>query len=281
MPAESKKTALVLCGGGAQGAAEIGFYQAMVELGVRPDCIIGTSVGALNGAFIACGMDISRMKEIWADISGRKLYRLNPELLWKWGNASSLFKPTGLKRFLKKQLPIDTFEELEIPLTVVATDLQEARSVYLEEGPLLPALLASSAIPVYFPPQLMNGDQLVDGGITNNIPIDKAYEKGADTIYCMLSECRHQFSHSVNGLFNMIIRTAQVSQHQKLRNDIRRIADDTELYLLDLCITTRLTSVLDFSKTEMIIEEAYRFSKRALEQGYGCQPLPVEPSGSH
>ena len=100
MPAESKKTALVLCGGGAQGAAEIGFYQAMVELGVRPDCIIGTSVGALNGAFIACGMDISRMKEIWADISGRKLYRLNPELLWKWGNASSLFKPTGLKRFL-------------------------------------------------------------------------------------------------------------------------------------------------------------------------------------
>src|SRR5699024_4702154 len=175
-----------------------------------------------------------------------------------------------------KQLPVETFEELEIPLTVVATDLQEARSVYLEEGPLLPALMASSALPVYFPPQVMNGDQLVDGGITNNIPIDKAYEKGANTIYCMLSECRHQFSHSVNGLFNMIIRTAQVSQHQKLRNDIRRIADDTELFLLDLCITTRLTSVLDFSKTEMIIEEAYRFSKRALEQGYGCQPLPIE-----
>ena len=173
-------------------------------------------------------------------------------------------------------MPVKTFEELDIPLAVVATDLQEARSVYLEEGPLLPALMASTAIPVYFPPQAMNGDQLVDGGITNNIPIDKAYEKGADTIYCMLSECRHQFSHSVSGLFNMVIRTAQVSQHQKLRNDIRRIADDTELYLLDLCITTRLTSVLDFSKTEIIIEEAYRFAKRALEQGYWCVPLPVK-----
>jgi NTE family protein len=164
---------------------------------------------------------------------------------------------------------------------VVATDLQEARSVYLEEGPLLPALLASSAIPVYFPPQVMNGDQLVDGGITNNIPIDKAYEKKAHTIYCMLSDCRHQFSNSVEGLYNMLIRTAQVSQHEKLRNDIQEIAANTELYLLDLCINTRLTSVLDFSKTEIIIEEAYRFSKRALEQGYGCQPLPVEPFGSH
>jgi NTE family protein len=94
----------------------------------------------------------------------------------------------------------------------------------------------------------------------------------------MLSECRHQFSQSVTGLFNMVIRTAQVSQQQKLRNDIRRIADDTELYLLDLCINTRLTSVLDFSKTEMIIEEAYRFAKRALEQGYGCVPLPIKES---
>lgn len=270
--------ALVLCGGGSQGAAEIGFYQAMVEMDIKPDFIIGTSVGALNGAFIASGMDIPEMKEIWAEISRHKLYRFNPELLWKWDNASSLFKPTGLKRFLKKRLPVKTFKELDIPLTVVATDLQKAESVYLDEGPLLPALMASSALPVYFPPQVINGDQLVDGGITNNIPIDKAYEKNADTIYCMLSECRHQFSRSVHGLFNMIIRTALVKQHQKLRNDIQKITGDAELYLLDLCITTQLTGMLDFSKTEIIIEEAYRFSKRALEQGYGCAPLPIEAS---
>jgi NTE family protein len=122
----------------------------------------------------------------------------------------------------------------------------------------------------------MNGDQLVDGGLTNNIPVDKAYENGADTIYCMLSDCRHHFSHSVHGLFNMIIRSAQASQHQKLRNDIKKIAEETDLYLLDLCINTRLNSILDFSKTETIIEEAYLFAKRALEQGYGCRPLPVE-----
>lgn len=270
------QTALVLCGGGAQGAAEIGFYQAMVEHGIKPDFIIGTSIGAVNGAFIASGLEIEELKELWNGISTQKLYRFNPELLWKGGNASSLFKPTGIKQFLKKNLPVDTFEELEIPLKVVATDLQKAGSVYLDEGPLLPALMASSAIPVYFPPQNMNGRQLIDGGITNNIPIDKAYEMGAETIYCMLSECRHQFSNSVKGLYNMVIRTAQVNQHQKLRNDIREIAENSELYLLDLCINTKLTSVLDFSKTEMIIEEAYQFSKRALEQGYGCVPLPVE-----
>jgi NTE family protein len=270
--------ALVLCGGGAQGAAEIGFYQAMVELGIKPDFIVGASVGALNGAFIACGMDISRMKEIWMELSGYKLYRFNPELFWKWGNAPSLFKPTGLKRFLEKRLPVDTFEELEIPLTVVATDLQTARSVYLEKGLLLPALMASSALPVYFPPKRINEHQLVDGGITNNIPVDNAYEQGADSIYCILTDCRHRLSHTVGGLFNMIIRTAQVKQYQKLRTDVQKIAQNTNLYLLDLCINTHLTSMLDFSKTEVIIEEAYRFSKRALEQGYGCVPLPIESS---
>jgi NTE family protein len=137
---KSEKTALVLCGGGAQGTAEIGFYQAMVKLGIEPDFIIGTSVGALNGAFIASGLAIPHLKEIWVEISGRKPYRFNPELLWKGGRASSLFKPTGLKRFLTQRLPVETFEERDIPLTVVATDLQKAGSVYREEGPLLPAL---------------------------------------------------------------------------------------------------------------------------------------------
>tara|TARA_R110002124_G_scaffold287013_1_gene469687 strand:- start:63 stop:893 length:831 start_codon:yes stop_codon:yes gene_type:complete len=274
---QSKKNiALVLCGGGAQGAAEIGFYQAMVELGIKPDFIVGTSAGALNGAFIASGIEIPRLKKIWREISNTKLYRLNPELLWKWGNVSSLFKPNGLRRFLKERLPVATFEELDIPLTVVATDLQKAGSIYLDKGLLLPALMASSAIPVYFPPQTMNGRQLVDGGFTNNIPIDKAYNMGADSIYCILNECRHQFSNSVEGLYNLVIRTAQASQHQKLRKDIQKIAPNTELYLLDLCINTHLKTLLDFSKTELIIEEAYRFSKRALEQGYGCVPIPIE-----
>ena len=275
---QEHKTALVLCGGGAQGAAEIGFYQAMVEQGIKPDFIIGTSIGAVNGAFIASGLEIEELKELWNGISTQKLYRFNPELLWKGGNASSLFKPSGLKRFLNNQLPVKTFEDLDIPLTVVATDLQKAGSVYLDEGPLLPALMASSAIPVYFPPQKINGRQLVDGGITNNIPIDKAYKLGADTIYCMLSTCRHMFKNSVEGLYNMVIRTAQVSQHQKLRGDLQVISQQADLYLLDLCINTQLNSMLDFSKTEMIIDEAYHFAQKALEQGYGCVPLPIETS---
>lgn len=269
------KIALVLCGGGSQGVAEIGFYQALIERGIKPDFIIGTSVGAINGAFIASGLNITQLKELWLEISRHKLYSLNPELLWKWSHASSLFKPTGLKQFLMDRLPVTSFEELSIPLTVVTTDLQKADSVYLERGSLLPALMASSAIPVYFPPQILNGDQLVDGAVANNIPIDKAHEKGASVIYCMLNVCRHQFKHSVTGLFDTIIRSSEVIQYQKLRADIDKIARDAELYLLDMCIDTQLTSVLDFSKTEMIMEEAYRFSKQSLDRGYGCTPLPV------
>lgn len=271
-------TALVLCGGGSQGAAEIGFYQALVERGIKPDIIVGASVGAINGAFIASGLEIGQLKALWREISIRKLYRLNPELFWKWGKAASLFEPTGLKRFLESRLPVHTFEELAIPLTVVATDLQKPGTVCLDKGPLLPALMASSAIPVYFPPQVMNGSQLVDGGITDNIPVEQAYDRGADVIYCMLTECRCRFRYTISGLFDMLVRSLQVSQHQKLKYEIGNIANDkdAELYLLDLCIDTHLNGLLDFSETGTIIEEAYLFSKRALEQGYGCFPLQAQ-----
>jgi len=275
----AKNTALVLCGGGSQGAAEIGFYQALIERGIKPDHIVGTSVGAINGAFIASGMEIVQLKGLWKEISNRKLYRLNPELLWKWSKASSLFKPVGLKRFLRNRLPVHTFEELAIPLTAVATDLQKPGTVCLDTGPLLPALMASSALPVYFPPQVMNGSQLIDGGITDNIPVDVAYNLGADVIYCMLTECRCRFRNTISGLFEMLVRTIQVNQHQKLNYELRKMATDTDkeavLYVLDLCINTHLKGLLDFSKTEIIIEEAYLFSRRALEQGYGCFPLRV------
>lgn len=271
-------TALVLCGGGTQGAAEIGFYRALRERDIQPDFIVGTSVGAINGAFIASGFSDEELMQLWMDISQVNIYHWNYELLWKWGEATSLFKPTGLRQFLRERLPVDNFNQLEIPTTVVATDLQEASSVYLDEGPLLPVLMASCSLPVYFPPERIGGHQLVDGGLTNNIPVRKAYEMGADTIYCMLSECRHKLNTTVEGLFNMLVRSAQVNQYDRLRRDLRAIAEKADIYLLDLCITTKLTGFLDFSKTEMIIEEAYEFSKRALDQGYGCVPLPVESS---
>lgn len=263
-------TALVLCGGGAQGAAEIGFYRALLDRGIQPDFIVGTSVGAINGAFIAAGLGPGELEELWKDIADVKLYGMNMELFWKWGKAASLFQPTGLRKILEARLPADTFEELDVPTTVVATSMQALSSVYLEEGPLVPALMASCAIPVYFPPRSIDGHQLIDGGITNNIPVKKADELGADSIYCLLSDCRSQLSGTVQGLFNTVIRSAQVSQYQKLRRDLKTIDDETDVTLLDLCISTQLTSMLDFSETEAIMEESYEFSKQALEEGYEC-----------
>jgi len=262
--ASTCKTALVLCGGGSQGAAEVGLYRAMLEQDIQPDFILGSSVGAINGAFIASGMSPGQLKKLWLEISRRSLYRMNPQLFWKWRKAPGLFKPTGLRQFLNERLPVKSFEELAIPLTVVATDLQKAEPVYLESGPLLPALMASCAIPLFFPPQQYEGKQLVDGGVTNNVPVNRAVHKGAGRIYGILCECMQDLEEPVEGFLQVFMRSMQVNLRQRIFYDLNRYGGKCSFYLIDLCINTRLTHMLDFSKTETVMEESYRHAKSVL-----------------
>lgn len=262
--ASTYKTALVLCGGGSQGAAEVGLYQAMLEQEIQPDFILGSSVGAINGAFMASGMSLGQLKELWLEISRRSLYRINPQILWKWRKAPGIFKPTGLKQFLNERLPVKSFEELPVPLTVVATDLQKAEPVYLESGPLLPALMASCAIPLYFPPQHYEGKQLVDGGVTNNVPINRAVHKGAGRIYGILCECMQDLEEPVEGFLQVFMRSMQVNLRQRIYHDLNKFDGQCSFHLIDLCINARLTHMLDFSKTEAIMEESYRHAKSIL-----------------
>ncbi len=263
--ASKDKTALVLCGGGSQGAAEVGLYRAMLEQDIHPDCILGSSVGAINGAFMASGMSPDRLTKLWlVEISRHSLYRINPEIFWKWRRASSLFKPTGLRRFLNEKLPVKTFEELKTPLTIVATDLQKAEPVYLESGPLVPALMASCAIPMYFPPQRHEGKQLVDGGVTNNVPVNRAVEKGARRLYGILCECMQDLDEPVEGFLQVFMRSMQVNLRQRIYHDLNKYDGACSFYLIDLCINNRLTHMLDFSKTEAVIEESYRHAKSIL-----------------
>jgi NTE family protein len=169
---------LALSGGAAHGFAHIPVLEALDEAGVRPAVIAGTSMGALIGAAYAAGMSGAEIRGHVVDIFRNRadllarLWQMRPRRL---GEINLGFAPYDLEKalaaFLPARLPAG-LGELQIPLRVVVTDYYAGRQVVLSDGPLLPALAASAAVPMLFRPIRIGGRVMVDGGVTNPVPFD-------------------------------------------------------------------------------------------------------------
>jgi NTE family protein len=180
-----KKIGLTLGGGGAKGFAHIPILEVFDELGIKPHCITGTSIGAIMGALYASGhsaADIAGMIEQFIAprnasfkdlIRGREFFRvldlIDPHFSLK---PQGLLKGEKFLGFLFEQMKVSTFEELPIPFKAVATDFWRREQVVFESGDLLPAVRASMAIPYIFTPVHIDDQVLVDGGLVNNVPHD-------------------------------------------------------------------------------------------------------------
>lgn len=157
------KLGLALGGGGARGFAHLGVLEALHEKGLKPDIISGTSAGALAGVLYADGYE---PKEILQLFDGVKFGELATTSLPRNG----FFKTKGLKDFLKKHLRAKTFEELNMPLRVMTSNIEKGESVVFEEGELITPVLASCALPIVFEPVRIGDSYFVDGGLFVNLP---------------------------------------------------------------------------------------------------------------
>ncbi len=167
------KTALVFTGGGSRGAVEVGALKVIANR-IRPDAVIGTSVGAINSAFYAAGLAPTELERLWLGLTNRFVFPINWAFIWQPWKTRSISHPGNLKRFLRDNLPVKTFEECKIPLYINATELRTGRSVFFSSGNIIEAVLASAAIPPYYPPHVVGGVEYVDGGVSNVIAIDEA-----------------------------------------------------------------------------------------------------------
>jgi len=156
-------TGLVLSGGAAKGYAHLGVLQAFFERGWRFDCVAGTSIGAIIGALLAEGRTPADIKSIFDREKNLNLLRFS----WQ---SSGILSQSGLRRALTRHLKARRFEELQLPLFVSTTDLNSGKNQIFSSGDLLPALLASSAIPLLFEPVNIGDRLFIDGGITCNFP---------------------------------------------------------------------------------------------------------------
>jgi NTE family protein len=186
-----KSFALALGGGGARGLAHIAVLEALDEMGVKPNAIAGTSIGALIGAAYAAGMrarDIRRHViavahdpgEIWRRLMTARAGSLGNLFAGGLGQAAQIDAEKFCVQFLPEAVPAD-FAALDIPLIAMATDLHGRQEAALSSGPLYPALAASMALPGLFRPVVIDGRIMVDGGATNPLPFDQLFGR-ADVV---------------------------------------------------------------------------------------------------
>jgi NTE family protein len=182
-------TAFVLGGGGLLGAHEVGMLRALAEAGVRPDLVVGTSIGALNGVLVAADPAdaAARLSRMW---QGEELRLAFSEKLW--GRAARLVRSgthlhslEPLRRVLAGVLPGAGFTDLELPFQCVAASIEGATARWFSSGPVVPAVMASCAVPGLLPPVEIDGTHYFDGGLVDSIPVGRAVALGASTVYVL------------------------------------------------------------------------------------------------
>src|SRR3989441_7707257 len=182
----------VLGGGGARGAAQVGVLQALFEANIeRPVGIVGTSVGALNGASIAAYPSLAgtmMLREVWLSRQAAAGFQAHPLGIIVSGlrrQQLSVMPPQNVRRLIYRAMALSgvtTFEQLRVPLAVVATDMNAGKPAVFRSGDLTPALLASTAIPGVFPMVRINERDHLDGGVGANTPLNIAVDDGAKEI---------------------------------------------------------------------------------------------------
>jgi len=183
------EVAFVLGGGGVHGAVEVGMLRALDEHGIVPDLILGTSIGALNGVLLAADPDraVERLTELWLDIEQGNPFEapLREQVANIARTWTHLHGNERLQRMLLTTLPVRTFEELRIPFACVAASVERSSAHWFSSGPLVPALLASTAVPGLLPPVTIGDEHFLDGGLVDSIPIARAIELGAQRIFVL------------------------------------------------------------------------------------------------
>jgi len=183
------EVAFVLGGGGVHGAVEVGMIQALVDHGIRADLVLGTSVGALNGAAYAAdpATAVDRLIALWSDVQNNSPFEasLLEQATTIARNWTHLHGNHRLRRLLLEQLSVRTFEELAVPFSCVAASIERAGAHWFDSGDLIAALLATTAVPGLLPPVEIDGEHFLDGGLVDSIPIDRAVALGARCIYVL------------------------------------------------------------------------------------------------
>jgi NTE family protein len=276
----NSELAFVLGGGGVLGAHEVGMLQALAEHEIVPDLIVGTSIGAVNGAFFAADptlVGVERLTQLWlsanhADHDARATLRRLTTLARSGTHLEPLDK---LRSQLVEELPVERVEELRIPFQCVAASIERAAEHWFASGLLADVLLASCAVPGILPPVAIGDEHFIDGGIVNSVPVSRAVQLGAKRIYVLQVGRLEQPLRPPRRPWEVGLVAFEIARRHRFAHDLNSLPSTVQLHVLptggsaapaysDVTAQLRLGRLSRTVRRQ--IDGAYEASMRYLEE---------------
>jgi NTE family protein len=263
-------TAVVLSGGGSLGAVQVGMLLALADRHVVPDVFVGTSVGAINAAFLAGRpgpRGLAELAEIWSGLRRHDIFPTSPVRLLRAaaGREAGFADPGPLRRLVARHLTYDRLEDAAWPVTVIATEVTTGQEVQLSRGPAVDAVMASAALPAVFPPVAVDDHVLMDGGVVNNTPISAAVDLGADVVYVLPTGYACALDAAPRSPVGMAMHAVTVAIQQRLVGDVCSFQDRVALRVAPPLCPLAVAPV-DFSHTVELISRARASTQRWLDR---------------
>ena len=281
------RTAFVLGGGGLLGSGEVGMLRALLEAGVRPDLVVGTSVGAINGAAVAADPSVAAvdtLAEVWQRLADSDVYS---------GGAFSRARHLArtrthvhpnepLRDLLEEQLGEARIEELAVPYQCVAASIERAAEHWFTTGPVIDAVLASSAVPGVLPPVRIDDEHFLDGGLVNSIPVGRAVSLGARRVYVLQVGRIDRPLKAPTKPWQVASVAFEIARRHRFAREMSEVPPDVEVHLLptgaeEAPRPADLSALRyrDFSAVTQRITQAYTATRDYLESA----PEQREPAG--
>lgn len=265
------RVAFALSGGGSLGAVQVGMIQALYEREIVPDMLVGTSVGALNAAFLATRPptpDTAReLAEIWRRLRRGDVFPAQPLRAFTglFGARDYLVPNTGLRELLERYVGMRRIEDAVIPLVVVATDLRTGAEIEISSGPAIEAVLGSAAIPGVFPPIVWGDHVLVDGGVANNTPLVPAIASGAEQVYVLPTGSTCELDTLPNNAIGVLMTSMSLLVMRRMILEIEAYQGQARLVVLPPPCPMD-TQLVDFDRADELIARGYRDTQRYLDR---------------
>ncbi len=239
----AEKVAFVLGGGGLRGAAEVGMIKALADAGIQPDLVVGTSIGAINGAVVASGPlheMASRLEGMWGELTSRGVLRESffSRIANIARHRTHLHTNDAMRDLLLDWLPVSTFEEMSVPFQCSAACVELSSEWWFETGPLIDAVLSSCAVPGLLPPVEVNGKHYIDGGVVNSIPISRALELGASTIYVLHVGNIDAPLRLPRNAWDVAFVAFEISRRHRFHRDMENLPEGIDLHVLPTGLDT-------------------------------------------